>query len=442
MHGSHSFLSLAHNTSKEHFKMATIIQHQINLARPLGGLEHFFSLIDQHRSVHFSMAAQIEGPTTISSWRAALDALQERHPQLSVGIEVAENGTPHFRQMTNAPIPLRIARDTSLSNWPQEIANELATPFDPRQAPLVRSALIHGEDESVFILTAHHSIADGLSLAYAVRDTLQALCGETLDALSPMPAQEMLVYASQEETHTIECPVQPASPPGGRPIGFRTTLDGSLPNIDTLRLTPEFTANLVERSRKERTTVHGALCAAIALAGREACTDWTGFPVRILSPVNLRKQLGIDEDCGLFVWAGIVPIEPNAHFTFWDIARYAKDSLTSKHSLQEVAVGMAGLEQAMRAGPDVSAASQILAQGFPCELLLTNLGDLSSHRFDRGDVKLKALWGPAVLMGFEGEQTVGVTTTNGSLCLLHSSFAPLPLLQRAEQILRSACAAG
>lgn len=423
--------------------MATIIQHhRVNLARPLGGLEHFFSLIDQHRSVHFSVAAQIEGPTTISGWRAALDALQERHPQLSVGIEAAENGTPHFRQMTNAPIPLRIARNTSLSNWPQEIANELATPFDPRQAPLVRSALIHGEDESVFILTAHHSIADGLSLAYAVRDTLQALCGVTLDSLSPMPAQEMLVYASQEQTHTSECPAQPGSPPEGRPIGFRT-LDSSLPNIDTLRLTPEFTANLVERSRKERTTVHGALCAATALAGRETSTDWTGFPVRILSPVSLRKQLGIGEDCGLFVWAGIVPIEPNAHASFWDIARYAKDSLTSKQSLQDVAVGMAGLEQAMGAGADVSAASQILAQGFPCELLLTNLGDLSSHRFDRGNVKLKALWGPAVLMGFEGEQTVGVTTTNGSLCLLHSSFAPQPLLlKRAEQILRSACARG
>jgi len=80
-----------------------------------------------------------------------------------------------------------------------------------------------------------------------------------------------------------------------------------------------------------------------------------------------------------------------------------------------------------------------LAQGFPCELLLTNLGNLPLH-FDCGDLKLKSLWGPSVLMGFEGEQTVGVTTVNGSLCLLHSSFAPLPLLlQRAERILRFAC---
>ena len=188
--------------------------------------------------------------------------------------------------------------------------------------------------------------------------------------------------------------------------------------------------------------MRGALCAALTLAGREVSSNWTSDPVRILSPFNMRKQLGIGEDCGLFVWAGIVPVEPNAHAGFWDLARYAKNALMSKQSLQGVAIGMAGLEQAMSGGADVSMASQILAQGFPCELLLTNLGCLSSCRFDRGNVKLKALWGPAVLMGFQGEQTVGVTTANGSLCVLHSSFTPLPsLLQHAEELLSSACAA-
>jgi hypothetical protein len=88
---------------------------------------------------------------------------------------------------------------------------------------------------------------------------------------------------------------------------------------------------------------------------------------------------------------------------------------------------------------DVAGGAQLLAQGFPCELLLTNLGNLPIQ-FETGALKLKALWGPSVLMGFEGEQTVGVATTNDSLCLLHTSFAPIPsLLERTEGILRSAC---
>ena len=168
----------------------------------------------------------------------------------------------------------------------------------------------------------------------------------------------------------------------------------------------------MELSRKEGTTVHGALCAALALAGREVSSDWRNAPVRILSPFNLRKQIGIGEDCGLFVWAGVIPMEPHTHAGFWDIARFARSSLTSQQSLEHVAIGMKTLSDAMAPGIDTYGASQILAQAFPCELLLTNLGKLPCE-FDCVDLKLKALWGPAVFMGFEGEQTVGVTTPTG-----------------------------
>jgi hypothetical protein len=49
--------------NKEYLKMTTTIPQlcSIDLPRPLGGLEHFFSLNDQHRAVHFAMAAQIAG---------------------------------------------------------------------------------------------------------------------------------------------------------------------------------------------------------------------------------------------------------------------------------------------------------------------------------------------------------------------------------------------
>jgi hypothetical protein len=68
--------------NKEYLKMTTTIPQlcSIDLARPLGGLEHFFSLIDQHRAVHFAMAAQIEGRTTISKWRSALDNCKNGTP--------------------------------------------------------------------------------------------------------------------------------------------------------------------------------------------------------------------------------------------------------------------------------------------------------------------------------------------------------------------------
>jgi hypothetical protein len=387
--------------------------------------------------VHFAMAAHIEGRTTLPGWRAALDAVQDRHPLFSVAIETRDGNTPYFRTVTDARIPLRIVRAPRFSNWSFEMASELATPFNAERAPLVRSVLLHGEDESVFILSAHHSIGDGLSAAFIIRDLLRTLAGERLEALDPMAAQEPLVYLSQQAPADPEDLGAPEPPPQGRPVTFRR-LD-SWPTVDGVRLTPELTSMLVERARKEGTTVHGALCAALVLAGREASRDWDGKPVRILSPFSLRKQLGVGEDCGAFVWAtGVtMPLAPVAEF--WEMARYAKSSLAGKQPLERVAMEMRGLGQAVESGIDVAGASQLLAQGFPCELLLTNLGNLPIQ-FDTGELKLKALWGPSVLMGFEGEQTVGAATTNDSLCLLHTSFAPIPsLLERTERILRSAC---
>jgi hypothetical protein len=410
----------------------------IDFARPLGGLEHLFSLIDRHRTVHFAMAAQIEGPTSIPAWRAALDKLQERHSLLSVAIVINDSSAPHFRAVRNAPIPLRVTVGPTVSSWQTEIARELAVPFDAQQAPLARAVLMHGQCESVFILTTHHSIADGLSSAYAIRDLMRLLARENLEPLLPIPALESLVYRSQQAHNDTEDLGLPEVPQENQAVTFRT-VDGSLPNIQALQLSPVRTRTLVERARKERTTVHGALCAALVVAGRESSTSWNASPVRVMSPFSLRNELGIGEDCGLFVWAGSVSMSPRTSTDFWEVARFAKSSLTKKQSLGRVSMELQGLEQAVNSGIDVSGAAQVFAQVLPFELLLTNLGKLSVQ-FDTGSLRLKALWGPSLLMGFENEQTVGVTTTNDSLCLLHTTFTPIPsLLPRASEILQRAC---
>ena len=46
----------------------------------------------------------------------------------------------------------------------------------------------------------------------------------------------------------------------------------------------------------------------------------------------------------------------------------------------------------------------------------------------------------AVLTGFEGQQTIGVATANGALCLLHTSHTPPEgLLEKMQSVLAQAC---
>ena len=73
----------------------------------------------------------------------------------------------------------------------------------------------------------------------------------------------------------------------------------------------------------------------------------------------------------------------------------------------------------------------------PHELLITNLGRLVVGS-NFGSLKLEAFWGPALTMGFEGEQSVGVSTVDGRLACLHVSYRPIEgLLPMAASLLAS-----
>jgi hypothetical protein len=405
--------------------------------RPLGSCEHLFWLLDQGSPMHFSLAAQIEGHATVGDWRAALGHVQRRHPFFSMHIERNGRANPHFRAAPQTPIPIRVVRVVSSQpNWLIEMQRELATPFDPARAPLVRAVLMHEPHRATLILTAHHSIADGLSLSFAIRDTLLALSGTPMDPLLVTPPIESMLdsaergqieNASAAEVNEIE---------GLRPSVFHPR-HGSIPSIRGLRLSAELTAKLRKRARQEETTVHGALCAALVLAGRQVISEWTGNPVRVLSPIDIRKLVGMGEHCGLFVSATRVSFKPDASTDFWELARFAKRQLAGAQTRDGVVPVIDAIHQSISQELDAQAASQF--DGFAREAILTNLGNLR-YGTAFGKFNLEALWGPAIVGGLEGERTIGVVTVNGSLHLLHTSHAPVPfLLERMEQALLTSC---
>lgn len=162
--------------------------------RPLGAFEEFLWLFDQTNPVHFALTAQVEGHTTISEWRRALDSLQKRHPFFSVYIEKNGSAVGNFRQDSSASIPLRVVQGADVAKrWEIEVELELAIPFDAGQAPLVRAVLLLEEEQAVCILVIHHSISDGRSVTFVIRDLLQALAGKPIDPLPVLSSVEDLL---------------------------------------------------------------------------------------------------------------------------------------------------------------------------------------------------------------------------------------------------------
>jgi Condensation domain len=217
--------------------------------RPLESFEHLLWLLDQACPRHFSLAAQIEGPTTVADWRVALDHVQRRHPFFSVCIEKDRNSNPQFRQVPDRPIPFRVVRvGASQPDWLTELQREVATPFDPELAPLVRAVLMHEPHRATLILTAHHSIADGLSLTFAIRDTLLALSGNPRGPLLVTPSIESMLDSADSS------PIELASTSEGneiektRPSVFRSQ-HGLMPSVRGLSLSAELTVKLRKRAQ-------------------------------------------------------------------------------------------------------------------------------------------------------------------------------------------------
>ena len=124
--------------------------------------------------------------TTLAGWMDAFSSLRQRHPLLASTIQTDSTGASYFRHEPAKLFPLRIIEGNALAQMDTEIAAEIDTPFREPNSFLARAVILYEAQRSVVILTVHHSIADAISLALAIRDLLQFVTGQSLQPL-PMP---------------------------------------------------------------------------------------------------------------------------------------------------------------------------------------------------------------------------------------------------------------
>jgi hypothetical protein len=407
------------------------------LIRYLGPSEAYFWLSNQNSWKHFVVAAQITGETTIASWCTALVAVQRRHPLLGVCIDSDDSGAPYFRALPELRIPLQIVPGNALQGWQDEMETELSTPFPVEDALLVRAVLIHEAHRATILLTVHHSIADGLSVALIVRDLLEALSGKPLEALPIPQPQEALCPPPTIQSTELGSEKRKAPAPPNTP-GNLLKRDRSLLRVRGTRLSAELSDGLRERSRREGTTVHGALVAALVLAGRDIHREWRQAPVRVVSPVNNRAILGRGDDCALSIIFPVGSYDPKSPNQFWEVARAVRDDLADMRTPRGLSAVFGGFDQLISSKPGVQGIAQFELQVCACEMMVSNLGVLPVEA-DFGDLRLEAFWGPSVFVGIEGEQMIGAATVRGAIHLLHSSYTPIAsLLETTEQVLRAA----
>ena len=312
-------------------------------ARRLSPGETFYWLVDRICSTNFTVAARLTGPLDHDALSASLSAVQGRHPLLRVRISAEKEG-PVFRTDGVGPIPLRAAAVPE-GVWIAEAEREINETFDWRRGPLIRCVwLRHQGPESTLMVTFHHAVGDGISGGYLMRDLLGAMAApgrhrspplpealpEALDRLGPSEvggARGYIRYFGE----LFRAGKQIARYGRLRAVNadarapYRTRRARVIANI----LDPSFTTELVARTRREGTTVHGALSAAVLLGG--LCEIPAREPVLMAlgSPVNMRDRVNppVGEMAGMYASAVGTIHRVGKGTPFWDLAREIRGAI-------------------------------------------------------------------------------------------------------------------
>jgi hypothetical protein len=334
-----------------------------DLDRPLGPAERGLWLMDAGAPLNYCLVARVAGGLHEHLLRAALDAAQARHPPLRARVEESA-GLLRFRSDDVGPIPLSVERGPE-SAWLTRVEDDL-TQRHPAAGPLLR-VILHQHDDNdavTLLMSSHHVIGDGRSGVSLLRDVLTAagrIAAGGPPGLSPLaatsPIEDLLPASARGlrgafRNALFMARTSVAAARNGAPLPVRqeqeTPAHSRRARIHPVVLDPRTTGRLMERCRSERTTVHGALSAAMILgiladhgagagagygsgAGSGAAAGHAADTVGFGIPVDMRPLLEPSVDDALGFYVSMISYERrlSADAELWELARDIRDRVVA-----------------------------------------------------------------------------------------------------------------
>jgi len=404
------------------------------IGRPLGAMEQLFWSWDQHRPNHFVLAAEIDGRLSSEQWRQALDSLQVRHPLLGARIVKEASGGARFVPEPQLRMPIRFATLCELP-WQVQAKRELMQRFDMQTGPLCRITLLENARHTIVLFIAHHALLDGMGVCRLLDELMQLLCGKDLPHKPTVQAPELMLA---DECRLLPTPALPTN----EDVSYLRPLTDQPPHVETLTVEAEMTRQLVARCRGEGTTMHGLITAAVLVAGRSLQKEWCERPVRVATPVNIRGLDPSFEDAmGVFMNPARTIEDSPQNVYIWQMAAALRNELLPYVGREGGLIGLNLLSSVAGPSLSVEGALNLLTSELPWDLLVTNLGRIS-FRGEHSALRVKALWGPMISSGLNGEQVIGVATLNDVLQLSYTTHQPISgLLTAIEQVLKQSLVA-
>ena len=395
------------------------------------------------------LVGRVKGNVDPQEVKTALERLRSRHPLLAARVQIEDDGTGTFLGRGVPRIQVHVESRENEDSWLARVQEEFRTSFPIEIGPLVRCTLMHTETACDIILCGHHTICDGMSLGYLLRDLLFCLAEPTKELVSPVfpPPIDRSTVAMPPSTNALQRFIIRLINKRWKSRGIR--FSGS----DIRRMHEEFwqrnteiqllawtldvkeTTDLIERSRAEKVTVNSALWTAFLAAQYEVQVDRKRYRQRSALAVNTRDKLLVPagEAFGFYASSLTVKLPYSTRQPFWDNAREAHSRITkaiaktnlfrmlsSEHIHPTLLDSLYFRKYGLLKGAIPNALLRRMGwHQITYGYALTNIG-----RFDiptsYGRLELKAVYGPLFYSDVE-EKMVGVITVGGRLSFFHAS---------------------
>ncbi|MFW9925333.1 MAG: condensation domain-containing protein [Candidatus Thorarchaeota archaeon] len=432
-----------------------------------------------------SLVLRLRGQVSEQALRKAVDKVLVSYPLFGVRLEWIDHDVHWSTTEGAAEVPVKTYPRESDTTWIEILNKEHAIPLRPSKGPLTRFILVQGDDVSELMIYCHHSISDGRSMEFALREVLLHLAD---------PNREPPKFPEAP-------PMTPDIFPKGAAVGkVRASLIGrfnknwekervlfdeeDLVNIweavwknteygmEIIEFSPEETQQLIEVARIEGVTLNSTILVTFVKARHEAIGR-DSDRMSVATTVDARKRLTVDCSGGVGFYAGGSFLEFNYREkkSFWDNVRaYHKDvqkqlqgpkifSVGADHFVLDqtlvdaIVVALAGdkvephqsrytkiSEFASRTdGLAVSFGERMMSNS--PQLMSTNLGKLDIPNEIQGIQVERAFFAPASALGME--IVLGVATVNGELTITLNYYEGYvdgdnikKVRNKAEEILR------
>jgi hypothetical protein len=158
----------------------------------------------------------------------------------------------------------------------------------------------------------------------------------------------------------------------------------------------------------------------------------------MLTAFEFRRRIGVGDDVCLYFHGTRTAFTRDQLTDLWDMARTVSAELAQVCSLPALLAVSAATEQLIPIDATSRDAENFMIDGLSGEAFASNLRILDMGPPE--SVRPLTIWGPAILLQFQGERTTGICTFNGQLRMVSVSREPFPdYLDRVRDVLDSAC---